>query len=210
MMKTVKTVISLMLAAFMVFSLTAVSAKTFEPDLEIDRLAGAEISATVGAYDEESGTFTVTLYEYDFYDEEDIRDLAVGDTLLAGGRLYRIKGQTDLDGVTVFLCDGGEEIYFEPSAEDDDDLIARSTSDDRIFMHVITVLHLPAAEDIILEDFSDVDLDEPVITAGLEEILKIKAEKEETSNGLDYYATTITLSRDLEIVKIHQVFDVAQ
>ena len=48
------------------------------------------------------------------------------------------------------------------------------------------------------------------MTTGLEEILKIKAEKEETSIGFDYYATLIELNGNLEIVRIHQDYDVAQ
>jgi hypothetical protein len=45
---------------------------------------------------------------------------------------------------------------------------------------------------------------------GLQEVLKAKAEKEENSIGFDFYATTVTLNEKLEIVKIHQNFDVAQ
>ena len=48
------------------------------------------------------------------------------------------------------------------------------------------------------------------VYGSLEEILKVKAEKEETSIGFDFYATTVTLNEKLEIVKIHQGFDVAQ
>ena len=111
-------------------------------------------------------------------------------------------------------CGGtdGEEIVLGSSGEEDDDsLIARSTMDDRIFMHVTAVLHLPAAEGIVFEDNSNPDLDaEPVVTEGLDAILKVKAEKEETSNGFDFYATTVTLNENLEIVKIQQDFDVAQ
>ena len=49
-----------------------------------------------------------------------------------------------------------------------------------------------------------------IIKESLDAILKVKAEKEETSNGFDFYATTVTLNENLEIVKIHQDFDVAQ
>ena len=48
------------------------------------------------------------------------------------------------------------------------------------------------------------------MTEGLENILKIKAEKEENSIGFDYYATVITLNSNMEIEVIHQDFDVAQ
>ena len=48
------------------------------------------------------------------------------------------------------------------------------------------------------------------MTTGLENILKIKAVKEETSNGFDFYATIIELNDEMEIVRIHQDFDVAQ
>ena len=49
-----------------------------------------------------------------------------------------------------------------------------------------------------------------MVTRGLADILKIKVEKEETSIGFDYYATIIELNENLEIVRIHQDFDVAQ
>ena len=58
--------------------------------------------------------------------------------------------------------------------------------------------------------FSDPDRDDAEVVYGLEDILKSKAEKEETSIGFDFYATTIELNQNLEIVRIHQDFDVAQ
>ena len=41
-------------------------------------------------------------------------------------------------------------------------------------------------------------------------VLKIKAEKEPTSIGFDFYATVITLNENMEIEVIHQDYDVAQ
>ena len=72
------------------------------------------------------------------------------------------------------------------------------------------VLTLPVAEGLVYEDASDPEQPEAKVTTGLEDILKIKAEKEENSNGFDYYATIIELNSNLEIVRIHQDFDVAQ
>ena len=89
-------------------------------------------------------------------------------------------------------------------------MVPMSTDDDRHFMHAFAVLVLPVAADIVYEDASDPEKAEPVVTKGLEEILKIKAEKEETSIGFDYYATIIELNNNLEIVRIHQDYDVAQ
>ena len=204
-----KKLIALTLAVVMLCTVSLAFAKTFEPD---GQLAGKTLHATVGAYDPETKTFTVTVYEYDRFGKDTAGDLAAGDTILVGGRLYTIAGQEDLDGTTVWKSTDGEEIVLGSSGEEDDDsLIARSTMDDRIFMHVTAVLHLPAAEGIVFEDNSNPDLDaEPVVTEGLDAILKVKAEKEETSNGFDFYATTVTLNENLEIVKIHQDFDVAQ
>ena len=207
-----KKLISLLLAALMLFTVSLAFAGTLEPeDTEVDRLARNTFHATVGAYDEATKTFTVTVYDYDRYDDDAVARLAVGDTILAGGWLYKTTGTQDVDGSPIYLCEGGEEIYFEQAYDDHDDLIARSTTDDRIFMNVVTVLHLPAAEGIVYEDNSDPDLDaKPVITEGLENILQVKAEKEKDSNGFNYYATKVTLNENLEIVKIHQDFDVAQ
>ena len=89
-------------------------------------------------------------------------------------------------------------------------MIAQSTFDDRRYMHAFMVLELPAAEGILYEDNSDPEKAEAVVTTDLEEILKIKAEKEETSIGFDFYATVIELNDDMEIVRIHQDYDVAQ
>ena len=206
-----KKLIALGLALVMVLAVSLSSAATLTPDRNIlEHLAGATVHATVGAYNADDKTFTVTICDYDRYDDDDVKKLAVGDTILAGGYLYLITGEQDIEDTHIFLCDG-EEIYFDKSYDGGDDLIARSTTDDRIFMNEIAVLHLPLAEGAIFEDNSDPDLDaKPVITEGLEGILKVQAEKEENSNGLDAYATTVTLNEKLEIVKIHQDFDVAQ
>ena len=211
-MKTAKKIISLILALILILSVSAAMAKTVEPeDTETERLAGKTISATVGAYDAEfTQTFTVTLYEEDRFDNDDIAALAVGDLLLAGGYPHVVREVTKSpDGDPMVICEDGEEIVFTP-APDDDEMIARSTDDDRLFMHAFRVVHLPAAADIVLEDLSDPDSEEAVMTTGLEAILAVKEEKETTSIGFDFYATTITLNENLEIVKIHQVFDVAQ
>ena len=210
-MKMTKILVSLMLTVVLAFGAVAAFAGTFLPEDDgYEHLAGRTLQATIGEYNDNDGTFTVKLYDYDHYEPEDIMRLSVGDTLLAGGRLYRIDEINTEDGITVYHSDNGTEICFVNAPDDDDDLIAQSTDDDRRFMHVTAELHLPAAEGIILEDRSDPDAAAPVIIEGLEEILKIKAEKEETSNGLDFYATDITLNGNLEIVRIHQVFDVAQ
>ena len=92
----------------------------------------------------------------------------------------------------------------------DEDMIAQSTDDDRRYMHAFSILHLPAAATIRYEDNSDPEKEEAVVTEGLESILKIKAEKETSSIGFDYYATIITLNENMEIEVIHQDFDVAQ
>ena len=77
-------------------------------------------------------------------------------------------------------------------------------------MHAFSILHLPPAAAIRYEDNSDPEKEEPVVTRGLENILKVKAEKEANSIGFDFYATIITLNENMEIEVIHQDFDVAQ
>ena len=212
-MKNMK-LISLLLAVVMLFTVSAATANTLEPeDPEIERFAGRTLHATVGEYNEDHQVFTVTVYEADCFEDKKIARLAAGDIVLAGGWLYTVKEMTtNPDGDPMAIMEDGSEIVFFPSYDgDDDDLNARSTDDDRLYMHAIAVLHLPAAEGIIYEDDTDPDLDAKMIVAeGLEEVLKAKAVKEETSIGFDYYATTVTLNRDMEIVKIHQDFDVAQ
>lgn len=206
-----KKLISLILAVAMVLSVSLAFANSLAPDnVAGGPLDGLVVNATVGEYNADAKTFTVTLYEDDSFAVGEVEKLAAGDTLLAGGRLYIVKEKTeDENGDIRIATEGGEEIVFVQVG--DDHMMAQSTDDDRRFMHAFAVLYLPAAEGIVYEDNSNPDLDtEPVITKGLDEILKIKAEKEENSIGFDYYATIIELNDNLEIVRIHQDFDVAQ
>ncbi len=205
-----KKLISLTLAAVMLLTVSIAFAGTITPDAdEYEGLAGIVVNATVGAYNAEEKTFTVTLYQDDSFDIKDVEKLAVGDTLLAGGQLYKVKEKTeDESGDIKVLTEDGAEIVFVQIG--DDHMSAQSTDDDRRYMHAFAVLKLPVAEGIVYEDNSDPEKTEAVITKGLEDILKIKAEKEETSIGFNYYATLIELNDALEIVRIHQDYDVAQ
>ena len=206
-----KKLVSLILAVIMVLGVSLAMAKTVEPEgADIERLARRTVHATVGNYDADSKTFTVTVYENDHFDDDDVRRLAVGDTILAGGTLHTIKAIDKLDGDDLFVCDDGEDIYFTRSMDDDDELIARTTMDDRIYMRAIAIVKLPAAEGIVYEDNTNPDLDgKAVIHEGLENVLNAQKKMETESIGFDYYSTTITLNENLEIVKIHQDFDVA-
>ena len=201
---------SLVLALLMVLAVSAAQAKTVEPEEpKLERMAGASVHATVGEFNDFTKTFTLTVFEEDRFDEDDVERLTAGDILLAGGRALTVKEMTTAPyGEPMALTEDGSEIVFDRAG---DDFTARSTDDDRQYMHAVAVLHLKAAENIVYEDDSDPDLDAVMtVTEGLDGILKAKAEKEETSIGFDFYATTVTLSQDLEIVKIHQGFDVAQ
>lgn len=205
-----KKLVALMMAVLMVFTVSLAMAKTVEPEEpETEKLAGQTVHATVGEYVDFMNAFRVTVYEDDRFDEEDIEKLAAGDILLAGGTPCTVKEITeDPDGEKMIVTEDGSEIVF---VKDGDEYTARSTDDDRQYMHAIAVLLLCPAEGLVYEDDSDPDLDAEMKTYGnLEEILKVKAEKEETSIGFDFYATTVTLNEKLEIVKIHQGFDVAQ
>ena len=142
---------SLLLSLSILFTVFPAFAGTVCPIVtQIGQLAGKTVNATVGAYDEETKTFTVTVYDYDRYDKEDVANLAVGDTILAGGWLYKINGTENV----YWTCDDGEEICF---GQYGDDVQARSSFNDRVFMSVVTVLHIPAAGGIVYEDFSDPD-----------------------------------------------------
>ena len=205
-----KKTVSLILAALMILTMSMAAAVTVEPEsTETNGLAGVTVHATVGEYDTRTGTFRVTLYDDDRFDIGNIEKLEAGDTLLAGGWLYSVKEKTEEENgdFTVLTEDGYEIVFFQVG---DGDMIARSTDDDRRYMHAFSVLHLPAAAAIRYEDNSDPDKTEAVITEGLDDILKIKAEKETTSIGFDFYATVITLNENMEIEVIHQDYDVAQ
>lgn len=201
---------SFILTVLMVFTASAALAKTVEPEMpKMERMAGKTVHATVGEYIDFLNVFRVTLYENDRFADDDIDGLAVGDILLSDGRPYTVKKMTTApEGELMAVTEDGFEIVL---MKDGDDYIAYFTDDDRQCMHAIAVLLLPPAECIVYEDNSDPELDAQMkIYDSLEEILKIKAEKEETSIGFDFYATTVTLNEKLEIVKIHQDFDVAQ
>lgn len=103
----------------------------------------------------------------------------------------------------------GAEFYFLSAKDEDGEMIARSVLDDRVFMHAAAVVKLLAAADITLEDLSDAELETSAVTKCLQEILKVKAEKEETGIGFFCLCTTVTLNRDLQIDGIRIVYDVA-
>ena len=202
--------VSIILAVLMVFAATAALAKTVEPDdPEIERFAGRTVNATVGEYNEILGAFKVTVYAPDRFDDDDVEALAAGDVLRAGSRVYTVREMaTAPDGETMAVLDDGSEIIFDRAG---DDYTARSSDDDRQYMSAVAVLFLKPAEGIVYEDDSDPDLEaETKVYEGLEAFMGAKAEKEENSIGFHYYATTVTLNDNLEIVKIHQDFDVAQ
>ena len=205
-----KKLFSLVLAAIMILAVSAAAAKTVEPeDTEIERLAGATVHATVGEWNEDAKVFTVTMYEDDRFEIEDIERLEAGDILLTGGGVYRVKEKQETeDGGFMVVTEDGYEIVFVQIGGDE--FIAQSTDDDRRYMHAFAVLYLPAAEGLTYEDYSDPEKQDATVTTGLEEILKIKAEKEKYSIGFDFYATMITLNENLEIELIHQAYDVAQ
>ena len=201
---------SLILAAVIIFTASIATAKTVEPEsTETNGLAGVTVHATVGEYDTQTKTFRVTLYDDDRFAVDNIEKLEAGDTLLAGGWLYSVKEKTEEENgdFTVLTEDGYEIVFFQVG---DGDMIARSTDDDRRYMHAFSILHLPPAAAIRYEDNSDPEKEEPVVTRGLENILKVKAEKEANSIGFDFYATIITLNENMEIEVIHQDYDVAQ
>ena len=194
----------------MIFTFSPATAKTVEPEsTETNGLAGSTIHATIGDYDAQAKTFTVTLYDDDRFSIDNIEKLEAGDTLLAGGRLHKVKEKTEEENgdFTVVTEDGYEIVFYQVG---DEDMIAQSTDDDRRYMHAFSILHLPAAAGIRYEDNSDPDQEEADVTEGLENILAVKAEKEENSNGFDFYATIITLNENMEIEVTHQDFDVAQ
>jgi len=209
-MMTLKKTAAMVLALVLCLTAGISLAEGMKPDdPDIDRLAGAAFNATVGAYNEDTKTFQVTIYVEDIFDKDAAEKLTAGSIFLAGGWRYvaqTVEPQTD--GTILIKCEDGEEMYFTPVG--DDGMSLRSVFNDRRYMSVIAVVNLPAAANIRLEDASDPDSTEPKVVTGLEEILKVKAEKEETSNGLDYYATKVTLNSDFEIELIHQDYDVAQ
>ena len=205
-----KKLVSFVIAIMMVLTVSLALAKTVEPDeAETENLAGKTVHATVGEYVDYLKAFKVTVYENDRFDDDDIEGLAAGDVLLADGKVYTVKEMTKApDGELMAVTEDGMEIVF---VKDGDDYTAHFTDDDRQCMRAVAVVMLPAAEGIVYEDNSDPDLDAQMkVVEGLEAILKAQAEKVENSIGFDFYATTVTLNEKLEIVKIHQDFDVAQ
>ena len=205
-----KKAVSLVLAVLMLFTVSLAMAKTVEPESsETDGLAGVMVHATVGEYDPQTGTFKVTFYEHDSFDVEDIGKLEAGDILVTGGWLYKVKEKAeDESGDITVVTEEGEEFVFYQIG--DDHMAAQSITDNRQQMHAFSILHLPAAAAIRYEDDSDPEKTEAVVTEGLENILKVKEEKEATSIGFDFYATTVTLNDAMEIEVIHQDYDVAQ
>ncbi len=205
-----KKLTSLILVVMMLLAAVPVLAWTMEPEeTEEEYLAGMVINATVGEYNAADGTFTVTLYADDSFDVEDVEKLAAGDVFLAGGDVYTVREKSEDEyGDLVVVTESGEEIEFVQIG--DDHMSAQFQEDGRRCMHAFAVLRLPVADVIIYEDNSDPERDAAEVAYGLEDILKIKAEKEETSIGFDFYSTVIEINAKLEIVRIHQDYDPAQ
>ena len=206
-----KKMVSLVLAVAMLLSVSLASAKTLEPGISSEsHVAGLVINATVGEYNAETKTFRVTLYENDSFPYEEVEKLAAGDNVLAGGNLYKVKDiEKDVGGDVTVGTEDGLKLSFV-TVGDENMILMDSESDDRVFMHAFAIMNLPAAEGLVYEDNSDPEKTEAVITTGLEEILKIKEEKEKTSIGFNFYSTLIELNENMEIVRIHQNYDVAQ
>ena len=187
-----KKTLSLILAAVMMFTVSLAMAKTVEPEsTETDGLAGTTVHATVSEYNAQENTFTVILYDDDRFDIDKIEKLETGDTLLAGGSLYKVKEKTEEENgdILVVTEDGYEIVFYQVG---DEDMIAQSTDDDRRYMHAFGILRLPAAAAIRYEDNSDPDKAEAVVTEGLENILKIKRTKSAQSVKCgSYHAGTV-------------------
>ena len=121
-----KKTVSLILTAVMIFMASLAMAKTVEPEsTETNGLAGVTVHATVGEYDTQTKTFRVTLYDDDRFAVDNIEKLEAGDTLLAGGRLYRVKEKTEEESgdIQIVTEDGYEIIFFQVG---DEDMIAQS------------------------------------------------------------------------------------
>ncbi len=208
-----KKLIALVLVLALALGVSMAAAEKAVPDIEgVDLETGAPFHAAIGEYNAEDKTIELRVYAYDKFDEDDVKKLTAGDVILAGGDLYVITDEKEIDGSRVFVCSDGNEIYFEKLNGSNDDLIARTITDDRIFMNEVSVLRLPIADNAVYEDDSDPDLDVPAkIYTGLEEVLKVI----EAANGGQPYgmfpsAVTVTLNERMEIVKIHQAYDVGQ
>lgn len=172
-------------------------------------IAGKTIHATVEDYYEDIGSFAVTLYDYDLFETKIIQKLKVGDTFVVGGMRDVVTeiSVSPNDDIIVTL-NNERDVSF--SHRDNDYMTAYNMDTCRQYMHVVAKFLLPASNDIIYEDYTDPDRVEPIITRKLKDILKIKAEKEKTSIGFDFYATTITINEELEISVISQGYDSAQ
>ena len=208
-----KKLIALVLVLALALGVSMAAAEKAVPDIEgVDLETGAPFHASIGEFNPTDKTLELRVYAYDKFDEDDVKKLTAGDVILAGGDLYVITDEKEIDGSRVFVCSDGNEIYFEKIDGSNDDLIARNITDDRIFMNVVSVLRLPVADNAVYEDDSDPDLDVPAkVYTGLEEVLKVI----EAANGGQPYgmfpsAVTVTLNERMEIVKIHQAYDVGQ
>lgn len=208
-----KKLIALVLVLALALGVSMAAAEKAVPDIEgVDLETGAPFHAAIGEYNAEDKTIELRVYAYDKFDEDDVKKLTAGDVILAGGDLYVITDEKEIDGERVFVCSDGNEIYFEKLNGSNDDLIARTITDDRIFMNEVSVLRLPIADNAVYEDDSDPNPETAAkVYTGLEEVLKVI----EAANGGQPYgmfpsAVTVTLNERMEIVKIHQAYDVGQ
>lgn len=86
------------------------------------------------------------------------------DSKLLGGTVLKAASVDSRDGSPLVKSVDGEEVDFVNAKDDDDEMIARSVLADRMFMHAVAVVNLPAAANITLEDLSDVEQENPMVT----------------------------------------------
>ena len=191
---------ALLAVAVLLATGAAATAQALEPRsaLQPELLGGKTFDATVGAYDARTQRFAVTLYERDVYVKEAIDALQPGDTLVFDDAEHVLKSVSlsPMD-TPEFVFEDGEEILMHDL--EDGTYLARSAWDDRTCMHLVSVWNLRPAADMILTDTSDLEQDEPVVTAGLEAILAIQKER---AIGFDFSVTKITLNENAEIAEI--------
>ena len=180
-------------------------------DPSAEDLAGLVVRGTVGAYDEASGLIELTLYEQVTYKAEEIKALAEGDVLVTDDREYTVRTITRDDATGhVVINDGdfdnGFLTLYHQADERGDFYVAYEDDIEYPICHKLCTVKVPVNEDVTIADYSDPEYADGTYTKGIAELLRIKAEREKDSIGLDKTNTLVYFDGSGNLARVELIF----
>ena len=183
---------------------TAASAATLQtekgivgPEPTSKDLAGVVVHGTVGPYDETAGLIELTLYEQVTYNVKNVKALAEGDVLVNDDRTVVINDGDDENGFLTLHLRQDERGDFYIAFENDIEYPV---------YHKLCVVKVPVNEEVTVADYSDPENADGTYTRGLAELLRIKAEREKDSIGLDKTNTVVYFDDSGSLARVELLY----